>query len=280
MQIADSHNDVFYKFRTYDKIINYLRKVESEGVLSLFCAYYSKTFDPMVTLKKIKNRFNFVRTNSKIAIPTIENAWFLTPQNLEEFITFQPFCVGLCHNDKNFLCGGANSTGGITKWGEKVIQELEKANILIDTAHMNRQSFDEFSKLTKKPLFDSHTCFSAVFDHFRNINDEQITKIVDSNGYIGLAMNPDFFSKKSLSIKKIAEVIFWFTENYGFDTLGLGTDFNGIEKYPKGLKGYNDLYKLELELLCLGMKRDNIEKFFYKNLSKKLAKPNFCHSFI
>jgi len=280
MQIADSHNDVFYKFSTYDKISDYLKKVESEGVSSLFCAYYSKTFDKKVTLKKIKNRFAFVRGKSKIAVPTIENAWFLTPKNLEEFISFQPFCVGLCHNDKNFLCGGAKSSGGITKWGEKVIFKLEKANIIIDTAHMNRQSFDEFSKLTNIPLFVSHTCFSTIFDHFRNINDEQIIKIVESQGYIGLAMYPDFWGKKSLSIKQIAKGIVWFTENYGFDTLGLGTDFNGITKYPKGLRGYNDIYKLELELLCAGMKRENIDKFFYKNLSKKLTKPNFCHSFI
>jgi len=280
MQIADSHNDVFYKFRTYDKISDYLKKVESEGVSNLFCAYYSKTFDKQVSLKKIKNRFDFVRKISKIAVPTIENAWFLTPENLEEFIHIKPFCVGLCHNDKNFLCGGAKSSGGITKWGKKVIKELEKSNIIIDIAHMNRQSFDEFTKLTTKPLFDSHTCFSDIFDHFRNINDELITKIVESKGYIGLAMYPDFWGKKSLSIKRIVQGIVWFTGQYGFDTLGLGTDFNGIKKYPKGLKSYNDFYKLELELLCAGMNRENIDKFFYKNLLCVLTKPNFCHSFI
>ncbi len=273
MQIADSHNDVFYKFKTYENIKNYLINVEKQGVVSLFCAYFSYNNQKDVSVRKIINRFEFIRNISDIAIPTIENAWFLTPKNIDAIIEAHPFCVTLSHNVNTYLCGGAKDDGHFTEWGKKVVKELENANIIIDTAHMNRKSFYEFVDMTTKPIFNSHTAFDTFCKHPRNLTDKQIELIVQSKGYIGLALFPEFWSTdNSLTSQEVIYAIKWFLEKFGENTLGWGTDFNGIAYYPEDIKDYSELSIVGDKLLQSGVSIDCVKNFMSNNLLK-LVKP-------
>ena len=42
---------------------------------------------------------------------------------------------------------------GLSKLGKSVVKILEENNILIDTAHLSRKAFKDFSKITTKPIF-------------------------------------------------------------------------------------------------------------------------------
>lgn len=271
MKFCDAHNDLWYISNgDFDYMKQYYNKsVLSAGGNKVLCAYYSKNEHQNAGIKEMVECFNKIRALGEKVVPTVENSWFLTPQNIDQFIELKPFCCTLTHNEENSLCGGALSNAGFTSWGRESVKILEENGIIIDTAHMNRKSFYEFVKITSKPIFNSHCGFTHFCNHPRNLTDEQIDIIVNSCGYIGLAFYGKFFGKQIMS-KDLADAVLWLTEKYGYNTLGMGTDFNGMEnKYiPCDLNEYCDLNILGKKLINLGLNRNDTGKFFNDNLEK------------
>lgn len=269
MQFCDAHNDLWYITKGDFNLMKqyYDKSIVRTGGNKIFCAYYSKNEQKDAGINEMEECFKKIRALGERAVPTVENGWFLSPNNIEKFIELKPFCCTLTHNESNSICGGAFSDAGFTNWGKEVVKILEQNGITIDTAHMNQKSFYEFVDLTNMPIFNSHCGIMHFFDHPRNLTDEQIEIFVKSRGYIGLAFYGNFFGKQIVSID-LANAVLWFTENFGYDTLGLGTDFNGMdEQYiPNDIKDYDRLSVLENRLKNGGMDNRNIQKFFNDNL--------------
>ena len=267
MIIYDSHNDLLYKYKTKSKIKQYLNCIPT-NVKKIFCAYFSYN-ESNASICDMKKKFSYLDSR---CIKTIENARFLNTNNFEEVVKENVFCLTLCHNKNNKLCGGALDNGVITNMGYFLINELENNQIIIDTAHMNEQSFWDFVQATKYPIFNSHSGFFDIFPHKRNLKQNQIEEIVKSKGYIGLTVYPKFFSNNLVSSKKLVDAIFWFWNKYGTNTLGIGTDFNGIDLYFDDIKNYRDFKNLEIKLKERGAKKDDIQKLFNKNLKNYYKK--------
>lgn len=263
LKICDAHNDMLYKYTREVELKKYLESLP-KYVKMIFCAYFSyNNSDANITDMKKK----FLNLKEKKYIKTVENAWFLSLKNIDDFVLEKPFCTTLSHNQNTKLCGGAEDNGTLTTLGKQIIQILEDNKIIIDTAHMNEKSFYEFLKITKNPIFNSHTAFYEIFKHNRNLKNWQIEEIIKSGGFIGLAMYPKFFSNKKYCACDLAKSIFWFLEKYGTKTLGFGTDFNGISEFIEGINDYNKLYLIKDELKNLGIKNDDIKSLFNQNLT-------------
>lgn len=260
MFICDSHNDLLYKYGTKSEVKSYLKALPPN--VKKVCAAYFSYNNSQANIFDMKKRFSYLNER---CIKTIENAWFLDKSNFTKVIEEKVFCLTLCHNQNNNLCGGAMDNGSLTDFGKFLIEKFENNNIIIDTAHMNEKSFFEFIKTTKYPIFNSHSGFFELFAHPRNLKEKQIKNIVDSCGYIGLTVYPKFFSNNLLSSKEICDAILWFWNKYGTNTLGIGTDFNGIDLYPTNIKNYNDFKNLETDLKKRGANQKDIKKLFYKN---------------
>jgi membrane dipeptidase len=57
----------------------------------------------------------------------------------------------------------------------------------------------------------------------------------------------------------------------GIDTVGLGSDFDGVDALPEGLGGIGDLEKVTLELVKRGYKDDEIAKILGENFLRAFA---------
>ncbi len=73
--------------------------------------------------------------------------------------------IGLTHNEKNRLAGGALSQGGLTRLGERAIKKAQKLGMIIDLAHLNRRSFYQALKIVKPPFMVSHCGIRAIKNH-------------------------------------------------------------------------------------------------------------------
>lgn len=269
LKICDAHNDFLFKVKTKLDVEKYFKSLP-KNIEKIFCAYFSYNNAKNVNVEDMKLKFSYL--SNILAVKTVENCWFLDKTNIDKFVSARPFCATLSHNENNKLCGGAFGYGGLTNWGIDVVKIFQNNKIVVDTAHMNQKSFWEFIDLNEKPIMNSHTGFQSVFKHKRNISDSQIKEIIQSDGYIGLALYPDFFTNRQLSTTKLCEIICWFWDKFGTKTLGLGTDFNGIEKYPKDIKNYDDLKILEQELFKFGATKEDIENLFSENLLSFMKK--------
>ncbi len=246
--MIDLHNDALLELPK-GKLLTYLHRAKMSGVDEIWLSVWTTELkDPLTIIAQKKAILDQIAGNPLYPICRlhVEDAWFLSEENINQLIALQPHSVGLTWNQANKLAGGAHSRGKITPWGYQVIKRLEAANIQIDTAHLNRRSFWQFAKVTTRPLVCTHTAFTAIHHHPRNLTKKQIHTIIKSGGMIGLALVPKFLTKNTTScdIFDLIKHINYFNRHFDNHALHWGTDFHGTKQLPNHIKGYQDLHHL------------------------------------
>ena len=271
MKIFDVHNDFLTSIKNNKKRKQYLELINNNKNIDKICCviWTSKIKKPLKYIKKIYDLFFKKNKNKKIFL-CIEDLGFINKKNLEESLLLlkgvKPFYCGLVWNYDNNLGGGAYGKKGLTKLGIKVIKFLEENKILIDTAHMNRKTFSNFSKITSMPIINSHSNFNFLKRHKRNLINSQIKSIINSKGQICLSFVPEFIGEYFIESSIIARQIANFTARFGYKSLSVGTDFYGTNNLPLDLKNYSHFKNLQNELLNLGFNKKTIDCIFYKNM--------------
>lgn len=95
----------------------------------------------------------------------------------------------LAFNQANSVGGGCaeESDGGLTRFGRRVVAEMERVGMLLDLSHTGaRTSLDALAMATKPAVF-SHSNCAAIHPHFRNLTDEQIRACAATGGLLGLS---------------------------------------------------------------------------------------------
>ena len=269
INIIDLHNDYFVEIKQYKKKCKYLSSAMKNGVKNICSAVWTTEMSEQVAFKTINECAEFSKKHN--IFYSVEDLHFINESNINTLIEINPKLVNLTWNDENNLAGGALSNGDISSLGKNIIKTLENNNIQIDTAHLNEKSFLTFSSITTKPLICSHTAFYTKCEHPRNLKDYQLKIIAESGGLVGICLVSRFLhSEKKVTISDFVSQIDYYVSNYGIDTIALGTDFYGTKDYPKGIKYYKDLIKVQNRLELLGYTQNAIEKIFYKNAERFL----------
>lgn len=273
MKICDCHNDFLTELRSRKEKENYIKNTIIKNKNIRFVA-------AVIWTTEIKNVNSFIGKNYSLIslkkrykkmLLSVEDMDFVVSDNninfdkLNYLCNLKPFSCGLVWNDDNRLGGGAYGKSGLTYLGKVVVCFLEKKNILIDTAHMNRKTFYDFIKITNKPIYNSHSNIYSFKKHKRNLTDKQIKLIIDSNGFIGLSFVQGFIFDKIVDCNKVALQIKYFTDRFGFNNVGIGSDFFGTKDLPCDLKNYKDFKNLKTSLKKLNFTSKQIAKIFYKN---------------
>ena len=267
MQICDAHNDLLSTFDNVLDINNYFNNFcINNKVVKIFTAYYVsqyeiKTYSCNEILQHIVDKHSLIK-NFDIATFTLENIGFIQNfSDLEKIIKLKPFCVTLTWNYNTNLAGGAYENGGLTQFGKEVIKILEANKIIVDVAHLNKQSFIEFSKLTKYPIFCSHTSCKDIYNIPRAIDDEQLQIIKATDGFVGLCLYSTLLSDHRADFKTIKKHINHLVNVVGFDNIGFGTDFNGT--------GECNPQNFDIDYNGMPILLEKLQKFYgYKNVSK------------
>ena len=270
MKIFDAHND----------FLTELNKTQRKAYISWVEKYCKKTKiisqiwttslpQPMKKLKMLSNEI----VDKDNFIFAIEDLGFLGEKNLNErleyVISLKPFSCGLVWNNDNSFGGGALGQSGLTDLGKYVVNRLEKEGIIVDTAHMNEQTFWGFCRITTKPIYNSHSNIFDLCNNSRNLNDEQIKAIIDSNGVVCLSFVSYFIKENGIiSCSDVAKQIKFFIKKYGDKNVAIGSDFFGTTDLPIDLKSYVDFENLRLALCSVGLNIRQIKNIFYGNLSR------------
>lgn len=260
MEIFDLHNDILTSSKNAKQIEKYLKNNQNATITAAL-------WTSQLSFDQVKSKINEYKSlqntypNLRFAIEDFAGAMPI----IDEIANLNPLYISLTWNDENELAGGAFSYGTLTDLGRKTIKSLNDKNIVIDTAHLNEKSFMEVLNESNKVIC-SHTAFSGVFAHNRNLKDYQIRMIIERAGIIGLTAVNDFLSPyKKVTTSDFVRHIEYFIDRYGDDNLAIGTDFFGTTNMPKGLSKYKSFEGLEKELKKIGYSDETIAKIFYKN---------------
>ena len=194
----------------------------------------------------------------------------------------------LVWNNKNKYGGGTYATGGLTEEGKKFIWEAINLGITIDLSHMNRETFEDTVSILKEAknkslnpkVIVSHSDVYELFNHPRNITDEQIKMLKEFKPVMGLVSYSMFLTDKDEEIEvlkdKYLNHIKHVIDILGINCVGISSDDmeydsilldNPVENiiFP-----YKDLKKEIYNLLIKEFSIEEVNKIMELNIKNKL----------
>lgn len=176
----------------------------------------------------------------------------------------------LTWNQRNQIADGIGESrtgSGLTEFGLKVIDEMNRLGMLIDVSHLSETGFWDVIKRSKAPIVASHSNCYNLCPHPRNLKDEQIKALADKGSVIGITFVPNFLTqeKRRTNVKDVVKHIDYLVEKVGVDCVGLGSDFDGTDGLPLGLEGVDKIPNITGELLDRGYKEKDIKKILGEN---------------
>jgi membrane dipeptidase len=179
----------------------------------------------------------------------------------------------LTWNQRNQIADGIGESrtgSGLTEFGLKVIDEMNRLGMLIDVSHLSETGFWDVIKRSKAPIVASHSNCYALCSHPRNLKDEQIKVLADKGGVIGITFVPNFLTqeKRKTTVKDVVKHIDYLVEKVGVDYVGLGSDFDGTDGLPLGLEEVDKIPNITEGLLDRGYKEKDIKKILGENFLK------------
>jgi membrane dipeptidase len=165
---------------------------------------------------------------------------------------------------------GTRPDAGLTTWGHDLVTRCEELGVIVDLAHINKRGFlDACAQATRPPIV-SHTGVLGAFEHWRNIDDEQLRAVADKGGCVGVIFCPRYVGGDGLDpvvqhMKHILDVV-------GEDGPALGSDWDGFIVPTRQLSDPRGLPLLTQALLDAGIGERVIGKILRGNVMRVLGK--------
>ena len=114
--------------------------------------------------------------------------------------------ITLVHSSNNDLADSATDSkgpehGGISYFGSKVVNEMNRLGIMVDVSHGNDSVFYDAIEMSKAPIIATHSNARAVTNHKRNMTDEMLKLMAKNGGVVQLTMLASYLREAPPNIK-------------------------------------------------------------------------------
>jgi membrane dipeptidase len=199
--------------------------------------------------------------------------------------------VGLTWNSRNELAVGLDSgEGGLSELGTRAIEAMNGLGIVIDLAHASLSTFWDVARESSAPLVVSHANAKTVWDHPRNLDDDQLDAVRSSGGVVGLSLYPSFIGPQPVTLEQLLDHADYLVRRIGVAAVVIGADFidyaleeiladlqghstlypEGSFTYPSGLESASGLQSLVRGLESRGFDSDSLSKVGFSNFLRTL----------
>jgi membrane dipeptidase len=130
------------------------------------------------------------------------------------------------YNRNNLAGGGCHDDDkGLSDFGAAVIDEMNDVGMLIDCSHTGYRTTMEAMARSRAPVVFSHSNPRSLWDHQRNILDEQALACASGGGVVGVNGINAFLGADDTRTETLADHVDYLLDLIGDKSVGLGLDF-------------------------------------------------------
>ncbi len=210
------------------------------------------------------------RHNRKSVMLGIENGLALGGNiaGVKHFAQRGVVYITLCHNGDNDICDsarGCDTHGGVSRFGEQVIKEMNRNGIMVDLSHASEKSFYDAIDISGVPIVCSHSSAKALCDHPRNLTDDQMRALARTGGVAQITLYGGFLRREGeATVADAMAHLEHAVKIMGIDHVGIGTDFDG-DGGIRGLANSAELINFTRMLLARRYSESDIRKIWGGN---------------
>jgi membrane dipeptidase len=164
---------------------------------------------------------------------------------------------------------------GLTEAGKALVRGCNQLGVLIDLSHLNEQGFWDTARLSEAPLVATHSNAHALCPIARNLTDDQLRAIRDSDGMVGVnfatsMLRADGRHDPDTPLEVVVRHFDHLIEKLGEDKVGFGSDFDGT-MVPSAIGDATGLPRVVDALRAAGYDQPLLEKLAFGNWLRVLA---------
>lgn len=192
---------------------------------------------------------------------------------------------------------------GLTAFGEQIVKEMNRLGMLVDISHVSAATMADVLRVSQAPIIASHSSAYALCPSPRNVPDDILKEVKKNGGVVMVNFYSGFIvaesAKKSRAAtqeirakysdpkerakameewyrsegaklargtyRDVVDHIDHIVKVAGVDHVGIGSDFDGITKWPIGLDDVSSYPRLTDEMLKRGYSETDIHKILGAN---------------
>jgi membrane dipeptidase len=274
---------------------------EQVDVVHRLVAKYPETFEMAGTADDVVRIHRAGRIASLIGLEgghMIENSLGV----LREFYARGVRYMTLTHSRNVDWADAATDTlrhGGLTRFGEEVVREMNRLGMLVDLSHVSDSTMWDVLRVTEAPVIFSHSSSRRFTPHRRNVPDDVLVAVARNGGIVMVNYVSSFIHlpayehgqraqgyerglrQRGLDPNVVRDSLeAWYRANpeprpslavvadhmdhiravAGVDHVGIGSDLDGIDTTPIGLEDVSTFPALIAELLRRGWSAEDAKK--------------------
>jgi len=135
--------------------------------------------------------------------------------------------VLLTYNDVNQAGYGCHATTdeGLTNFGRDIIDEMNQVGMVVDASHCGYRTSMEIFERSSAPAIFSHSSMRGLWDHERNIRDDQVLACAQTGGVVGINGVGIFLGENDATVAAMARHIDYAVQLVGPEHVGIGSDY-------------------------------------------------------